>query len=528
MSEVRKSVAIGDAVQIEKDGDRHNGEVGVVTKAGLFPTLEGEDGTSFGTYHISTLKAAAMPDWLKDKIAKGKDKKKDDDDDDEADDGKKKKRAFPGAAPPFGSKERSAAAGDDTPFDIGDEVVVKSTGEYGTVVSDEDGEYKVEDDDDEDLGTFSASQLKAATEADRPLVEDPQVEDLPAPKTLKERLRASVQTLVATLTGASTEDSADLIDETVETVQRSALTTALDQAVASLAEAQDLASSEIISDGETAEAPEATSMRMAGLATLTSTIINNLYTATNIAQSCIADERFALGARHSSFDLKTIQAVHDNSVALGATCPGAEARSAEARSASAHDEKEENTMTREERITALIAGTAGKPEPYTEADGAWLKTLSDGRFTALEAAAAVTRGSSEEEILAGVPEELRTLVAKGREAVAAEATPLTEEAYLKNAPESIRTLVVEKKAADASLKTELITTLKGVQSEFTEPELQKMNLPEIIRLARALRVNEPAPVDFGALGIPRSAAAGDEVFSNPPDGYALALAKKTA
>jgi len=190
-------------------------------------------------------------------------------------------------------------------------------------------------------------------------------------------------------------------------------------------------------------------------------------------------------------------------------------------------------MTREERITALIAGTTGKADPYTEADRPALRTLSDARFCTLETLAEVPRGSTEEEILESLPEGMRTLVAKGKEATAEGASkePMSEEEFLRVAPQSIRTLVAEKKAADEATRVALVRTLSTAQQEYTKDELEKMELKDLSRLARAVKVDQPPTIDFSGLGAPRSLAAGstEDVFANPPDPYALAIAagKKT-
>jgi hypothetical protein len=297
------------------------------------------------------------------------------------------------------------------------------------------------------------------------------------------------------------------------------------------------------------------------------------------------------GRRHSEADLKVLQAVHDGAVELGAECAkpktagdtamalgraAADKEAAEKVAAdqaaaekeitdkaaveaakpveraacakcgsvptdaddpktckcgtSATTEPEGVDMNREERIKALM-GHEHNPIKDEKA----LAAASDETLTALEAhitdaearVAADAHELTEDEFLAIAPEEVQALVAAGRAATAKKDEPVTEEEYLKNAPDSIRTLVAEKKAADAKQKAELITVLKGAQDEFKEDELKKMDVKELARFARAIKVSEPE-VDFSGLGMSRAASSGsDDVYANPPDGYATALAKKT-
>jgi hypothetical protein len=178
-------------------------------------------------------------------------------------------------------------------------------------------------------------------------------------------------------------------------------------------------------------------------------------------------------------------------------------------------------MNREERIKALLAN-----EYNPLKDQKALEAASDDTLKALEVhCEADAKELSEEEFLEIAPESVRTAVAAGRAAAAKEKTPPTEEEFLASAPESIKTLVAEKKAADAALKTSLIKTLKEVQSEYTEAELQSMGVKMLGRLARVANVEEPEEVDFSGQGMARHASTGaEDVYANPPDSYALALA----
>lgn len=102
----------GDAVEITLSDDENEGEIGIVTACddGEYD-VENADGEDLGTYLESELRAASL----------------------------------------------KALA-----FQEGDDVIVKATGELGTITSVDDGEYDVENEDGEDLGTFTRSELRAA------------------------------------------------------------------------------------------------------------------------------------------------------------------------------------------------------------------------------------------------------------------------------------------------------------------------------------------------------------------------------
>jgi hypothetical protein len=132
-----------------------------------------------------------------------------------------------------------------------------------------------------------------------------------------------------------------------------------------------------------------------------------------------------------------------------------------------------------------------------------LEGAADGVLTALSAAT----------------ERNKTEKARLTAAAAAPKT-LSEEEFLKAAPPAIRTLIETHEAEKATRTAALVESLKTAQEAYSEDELRTMNLETLEKLARVAQVVE---VDFSGKGTPRSAAKGDDVFSNPPNPYEKAL-----
>jgi hypothetical protein len=108
---------------------------------------------------------------------------------------------------------------------------------------------------------------------------------------------------------------------------------------------------------------------------------------------------------------------------------------------------------------------------------------------------------------------------------AAAAKPLTSAEWMAQAPPEIRGLVERQQAADTARKTTLIGQLKTAQAEYTEAELQAMDVPALERVARLAKVDAPA-ADFSGIGLPRaSAAAGDTGAPAPIDMVSRIAAK---
>jgi len=292
------------------------------------------------------------------------------------------------------------------------------------------------------------------------------------------------------------------------------------------------------------------------------------------------DPKALAGARNSAKDLETIQSVHDHAVKLGATC--AELKVAEGAMTnvqkavakvkagehtieecvkeyglSADEEKQVRAlvaekpaedkdkkfdfgklkgaeMTKELRAATIKALTECPCSGFTADDVKLLESVSDER---LEAFAASTEARKEEQSKLTAAEakvtETEAKVTETEAKLKAAATqappepkPLTEEEFMKAAPASIKSLIARQKKQDTERKDRLVTELKAAQSEFTEDELNGMDLEQLARIARVAKINE-LPDNYEGRGVPRAAAERkDDPFLNPPDPYAAAIEQR--
>lgn len=254
------------------------------------------------------------------------------------------------------------------------------------------------------------------------------------------------------------------------------------------------------------------------------------------------DVKAAKGARHSAADMAKIQAMHDHTVELGATCVGAP------KAASAHpcgcgnNSEEEIVMKnrtkeqREELVKALRAKLCPKLVTRLDALKGSSGDLIDAIISGIKDKLKLSDAAAED--LANLDESTLVELAgmsvpdakpegaegdgnnkDGKEppappappaapVAAAAKTPQTEEEFLAAAPESIRNLVADAKAKEAARVTDLVKVLKGAQSEYTEDELKAKPVKELERLVRALKVNTPK-VDFGVNAPKGSEEEGD-------------------
>ena len=213
------------------------------------------------------------------------------------------------------------------------------------------------------------------------------------------------------------------------------------------------------------------------------------------------------------------------------------------------------SMDKKERIAALMAHSHN---PIKEE--AALKALTDDGFKALEASCKKAK-EAEEARLAAAASDTRTADEKKKDELlktlktctqkvysedelkalkvdelqkvadlvtAASQTPsepqlVSEEDWLKSAPENVRSMVVRFQTAEQKQKDELIASLKTAQKVYSEDELKKLTVEELQKIATLSNV-ETTPVDFSARASARAPDT-DDVYSKPPDGYAMALDK---
>ena len=200
---------------------------------------------------------------------------------------------------------------------------------------------------------------------------------------------------------------------------------------------------------------------------------------------------------------------------------------------------EQERAARAARAKALIDNPA---TVWTAADQQYLEGQPEARLAELEAHAADKKPAAPAKDpappLTGQPEPSdqpnspNPLVAPGPNTPASRpvqspvpeeraAKVKTEAEWLAEAPPALRSMVARQQAAEAARKTALVTTLKAAQAEYTEAELQAMPLDQLERTARLAAAAVPE-LDYAAVGAPRAAAAQD-VYTNPPNGYRMAL-----
>lgn len=179
---------------------------------------------------------------------------------------------------------------------------------------------------------------------------------------------------------------------------------------------------------------------------------------------------------------------------------------------------ETGMKTRAERIVALIAASAAliaagkKALVYAETDTPWLTQVPDAHFATLEASVEI----KDEPAPAVVP---AAPAAVTQPVVAAASTELTEAQFMAAAPTSLKRTLARAQAAETARKSFLSGRLKTAQTEYTEAQLSAMELDELERMARMLKVGGPVDTeaDYSLMGAPRETFATGDSAPKPPD-----------
>lgn len=180
-------------------------------------------------------------------------------------------------------------------------------------------------------------------------------------------------------------------------------------------------------------------------------------------------------------------------------------------------EGDPNMKSKVERVAALIAN---EKTPFAETDKAYLEGLTDERIAALEAHAEIKTEAVVEPKVEPKAEAKVEPVAETK--VAAEKKQPTEEEQLAALPPTLRSMVERSIRENKERHDALVAQLKTAQDGYSEAELKAMNIDALLKLAKAVKVGDDA-VDFSLL---RTSAAKDDVWQNPPDPYAAALAAR--
>lgn len=180
---------------------------------------------------------------------------------------------------------------------------------------------------------------------------------------------------------------------------------------------------------------------------------------------------------------------------------------------------EENEMdeAKKARIEALINS---KKLGFTADDMEYLGTLSDERLAQLEASVQEPEPTPE-------PEPEPTPEPEPQAEPGAQTEEEMEAAFMASAPQSIKDMVARAKAEEQKKRDSLVSVLKGAQKAYTEEELRAMGIDDLEKLIQVAGV-QPQPVqaavNFGGMGVPRTADSSEEI--GPPPSLADAIAKK--
>lgn len=179
-------------------------------------------------------------------------------------------------------------------------------------------------------------------------------------------------------------------------------------------------------------------------------------------------------------------------------------------------------LKKEDIISKLIANKAA---PFDESDKEHLEKFSEKQLASL------AESLDSEEVEEETEEELEEV-----EDSQEEPEEETEEKYLSKAPKSIRDMVNRHKQIDNDYREELIAALEETKQDvYTKVELSAMETEQLEKVSKLLKVNSNdtrtsnVPIrNFSGRGFPRVNKAEDDVYTNYPRPYDLALNSKKA
>jgi hypothetical protein len=202
-------------------------------------------------------------------------------------------------------------------------------------------------------------------------------------------------------------------------------------------------------------------------------------------------------------ELKPVAAATASQPTTASTCGCGGAKHAEQ-----NTKKEDDAMTKAERITALMATPKFKVFSRTT-----LELLTDEQLTTFETEAKTPEPTPAAPVTASATTETPTISQKD---IADVLRGMKEDDFLACAPKSIRDLVTAERNREATERTTLVTAMKTSQTEFDEAELTAMPIEQLRKLSKVCNVRVP-PVDFSGRGIPRTEdTATDELTAPAP------------
>jgi len=183
----------------------------------------------------------------------------------------------------------------------------------------------------------------------------------------------------------------------------------------------------------------------------------------------------------------------------------------------------------QDAVDRLIASSAS---PFTEETREAVKSFDAATLKSL-----CSRYLSEEVDVSEEPAEPAPAAATPKPAEDAEEAPAPVAAKAdipewmrsmsKDEMEDMRAAASAHKAEQKRQKDALVASLKGAQDAFTETQLQAKPVDELRALMRLCKVDEPrGPVDVSGRGLGRRPDGESDIYMNPPDPWALAIAKR--
>lgn len=363
----------------------------------------------------------------------------------------------------------------------------------------------------------------------------PSVVAVTAKPKLRDRLLSlvsSIRTLVDTPTEAASEEAAELVGY-------SSIKTLLDQVSTSLSAAQvavdNLISDETESPTETAadEAAEeeVETARLQAIQVLCMSMYSNLSAVMSMAWALLDDKddddssmtgdagrysmaRIAAGKRNNDKDQKTIQAVHDHTMALGAICSSdntpSDSKTKGANAApcgcTTHNLNEKDVnMTKEQKDAVVSRLIAASGCPFDKDDKVMLTGLADAKLEALSKQYPVETEAPKVE-LAKV--ETPAVPANAALSITGQLAAMSAADREKILPADVVDILTRYRASEAATRAQLIAGLTAAQKEFTAVELALESTERLQKLSRTVKV-PTAPADYS--GMPFASAPADNV-----------------
>lgn len=197
-----------------------------------------------------------------------------------------------------------------------------------------------------------------------------------------------------------------------------------------------------------------------------------------------------------------------------ATC-GCQESAGAGHAAPTESEGEANPMSKLKELAGRLI--ACERSPFTDADAVALEAFGEDRLAAM----------AESFAAASVPEAPAAPSPPVVAPTPAAATPEDDGTIRLSREEvqQLRSAAAAHAASEQARKDTLVACLKNSQDAYTDAELIAMPCEALTKLARALKLDQPAP-DFSGVPFPGAGSEVKGAARNPPNSYQIALAKR--